>query len=172
MRLSTTAQAYSLNFTAVPPASLGYLTAWPSGESQPLVSSLNSPTGTIVANAVIVSAGASGAVNVSSSDQTNLVIDINGYFAPPALNLRTFSLTRWTSGLTRLCSIPEKRRMGMGVRCRYSDPCGNACVCKRPSATPNSRAAATCFLGRLGGGLWTFKRHGGLPARARVLAKA
>lgn len=48
------------------------------------MSSLNSPSGTIVANAVIVPAGAGGAVNVFSSDQTNLVIDINGYFAPPA----------------------------------------------------------------------------------------
>jgi hypothetical protein len=82
--VSTTAQAYSLNFTAVPQGSLGYLTSWPAGQSQPLVSSLNSPTGTIVANAVIVPTGNSGAVSVFSTDQANLVIDINGYFAPPA----------------------------------------------------------------------------------------
>jgi hypothetical protein len=82
--VSSTAQAYSLNFTAVPPAGLGYLTVWPGGDSQPLVSSLNDPTGTITANAVIVPTGASGSVNVFSSDQTNLVIDIDAYFAQPA----------------------------------------------------------------------------------------
>ena len=77
-----TAQAYSLNFAAVPKGPLGYLTAWPTGLSQPLVSSLNAPTGTVVANAVIVPAGNSGAVDVYSTDNTDLVIDINGYFAP------------------------------------------------------------------------------------------
>jgi len=80
----STAQAYSLNFTAVPAASLGYLTAWPTGLPQPYVSSLNDPTGTIAANAVILPAGTSGSVNVFTTDDTDLVIDANGYFAAPA----------------------------------------------------------------------------------------
>jgi len=78
------AQAYSLNFTAVPYSSLGFLTAWPSGETQPYVSSLNDPTGTITANAVILPAGTSGSVNVFTTDDTDLVIDANGYFGAPA----------------------------------------------------------------------------------------
>ncbi|MGA3213325.1 MAG: hypothetical protein ABSD20_18630, partial [Terriglobales bacterium] len=80
------AQAYSLNFTVVPPggAALGYLTVWPQGESQPLVSTLNDLTGTIVANAAIVPVGTNGGVAVYPSDATDLVIDVNGYFAPPA----------------------------------------------------------------------------------------
>jgi hypothetical protein len=81
--VSTPAQAYSLNFTAVPDVSLGYLTAWPSGQPQPFVSSLNAPTGSITANAVIVPAGSSGMVDVFSTDNSDLVIDINGYFALP-----------------------------------------------------------------------------------------
>jgi hypothetical protein len=76
------AQAYSLNFAAVPSGSLGFLTAWPAGQSKPLVASLNDPTGTVLANAVVVPAGTGGAVNVSTTDNTDLVIDINGYFAP------------------------------------------------------------------------------------------
>jgi hypothetical protein len=80
--LPPNAQAYSLNFAAVPKGSLGYLTAWPAGQPQPLAASLNDPTGTIAANAAIVPAGANGAVNVFASDATDLVIDINGYFAP------------------------------------------------------------------------------------------
>jgi hypothetical protein len=47
-----------------------------------LVASLNDPTGTVLANAVVVPAGAGGAVNVYATDDTDLVIDINGYFAP------------------------------------------------------------------------------------------
>jgi sugar lactone lactonase YvrE len=77
------AQAYSLNFAAVPTGpTLGYLTAWPAGQSQPLVASLNDPTGTVLSNAVVVPAGAGGAVSVYTTDATDLVIDINGYFAP------------------------------------------------------------------------------------------
>ncbi len=85
------AQAYSLNFTAVPKGSLGYLTVWPTGQNQPVVSTLNAPTGTFTANAAIVPAGSSGSVDVYASDDTDLIIDTNGYFAPvtntPGLSL-------------------------------------------------------------------------------------
>jgi hypothetical protein len=79
--LPSTAQAYSLNMTVVPPGSLLYLSTWPAGQSQPLVSTLNDLQGQILANAAIVPAGASGAISVFVSDLTNLVIDVNGYFA-------------------------------------------------------------------------------------------
>jgi hypothetical protein len=79
------AQAYSLNFAAVPKGStLGFMTAWPAGQQQPLVASLNDPTGTVLSNAVIVPAGTAGGVSVYSTDATDLVIDVNGYFAPPS----------------------------------------------------------------------------------------
>jgi hypothetical protein len=81
----TTAEAYSLNFTAVPGGrSLGYLTTWPTGQTKPLASNLNAPTGTVVANAAIVQAGTGGSIDVFAGNATNLVIDINGYFAPMA----------------------------------------------------------------------------------------
>ncbi len=81
--IPSTAQAYSLNYTAVPNGSLGYLTTWPAGQPQPLVSTLNAPTGAVTANAAIVTAGTNGDVSVFASNNTDLVIDINGYFAPP-----------------------------------------------------------------------------------------
>jgi uncharacterized repeat protein (TIGR01451 family) len=81
--IPSTAQAYSLNFAAVPRGPLGYLTAWPSGHSQPVVASLNALTGVVTANAAIVPAGAGGAIDIFASNSTDLVIDINGYFAPP-----------------------------------------------------------------------------------------
>ena len=81
--LPATAQAYSLNFAAVPGgSSLGYLTAWPTGQSRPVAASLNALTGAVTANAAIVPAGTNGSIDVFASNNTNLVIDINGYFAP------------------------------------------------------------------------------------------
>ena len=81
-----TAQAYSMNFTVVPWQNqpLGYLSAWAAGSGQPVVSTLNNPTATIVANAAIVPAGVGGAIAVYPSQSTDLVVDIDGYFAAPA----------------------------------------------------------------------------------------
>jgi len=80
------AVAYSMNFTAIPyPSghSLSYLTVWPEGGTQPLVSTLNNPTATNVANAAIVPAGTGGGISVYVPTTSNLAIDIDGYFAPP-----------------------------------------------------------------------------------------
>jgi hypothetical protein len=79
------ARAYALNFAAVPSGPLGYLTAWPTGQTQPGVASLNATTGAVTANAVIVGAGTSGSVDVYALSATDLVIDITGYFAPPGV---------------------------------------------------------------------------------------
>jgi hypothetical protein len=81
--IPTTAKAYSLNYTSVPNGALGFLTTWPAGQTQPLVSTLNSYTGTVTANAAIVTAGSNGDISVFVSNDSDLVIDINGYFAPP-----------------------------------------------------------------------------------------
>lgn len=77
------ALAYSLNFTVVPTGPLGYLTTWPSGGAMPVVSTLNAPTGTVTANAAIVPAGTNGAISVFASASTQVIADINGYFAAP-----------------------------------------------------------------------------------------
>jgi hypothetical protein len=96
--IPATAQAYSLNITVVPHEGLEYLTTWPTGQSQPLVSTLNSLDGSIVANAAIVPAGTGGAVSVYVTNDTDVIIDINGYFAPPgstgALSLYTLTPCR------------------------------------------------------------------------------
>jgi hypothetical protein len=95
--IPATATAYSLNVTAVPKRPLGYLTIWPTGATQPLVSTLNSYSGGVVANAAIVPAGTGGQVSVYVSDASDVVMDINGYFAPPGtggLSLYTFAPCR------------------------------------------------------------------------------
>ncbi len=88
--IPASAQAYSLNTTVVPRTStLGYLTVWPAGQAQPAVSTLNSPDGSVLANATIVPAGAGG-VDVFATNDTDLLIDINGYFTPPVPNSLQF----------------------------------------------------------------------------------
>ena len=83
--IPSTATAYSFNVTVLPTnGELDYLTVWPKGESRPAVSTLSDPTGTAVANAVIVPAGADGATAFYAHDNTtNLLLDVNGYFAAP-----------------------------------------------------------------------------------------
>ena len=84
--IPSTAAGYSLNVTLVPPnnSRVGYLTIWPTGELQPLVSTMNSLDGRIKANAAIVPAGASGSVRVYVSNTTDVLLDVDGYFTPPS----------------------------------------------------------------------------------------
>jgi uncharacterized repeat protein (TIGR03803 family) len=88
----SSASVYSLNVTLVPQngAPVSYLTLWPAGELQPLVSTMNSLDGRTKANAAIVPAGASGAVSVFVTDTANVVLDIDGYFAPPSAQTLQF----------------------------------------------------------------------------------
>ncbi len=88
--IPTTAAAYSLNVTAVPNGTLGYLTIWPTPENQPTVSTLNSTDGRVKANAAIVPAGVGGGVSVYASNTTNVLLDIDAYFAPASSSTYEF----------------------------------------------------------------------------------
>jgi hypothetical protein len=77
------AQAYSLNLTIVAPAPYGFITAYPTPGPMPLAATLNWATPLIVGNAAIVPAGTNGSVDIFASAATDLVIDINGYYAAP-----------------------------------------------------------------------------------------
>src|ERR1041385_7727290 len=92
--LPATVKAYSLNYTSVPHGVLGFLTTWPGGQPQPLVSTLNATSGATTANAAIVPAGTNGDVSVFVTHNSDLVIDVNGYFAPPDVGgLSLFNLS-------------------------------------------------------------------------------
>ena len=118
------AQAFSLNMTAVPKTPLGYLTVWPSDQTQPNVSTLNSLTGAVVANAAIVPAsstpGSQGNVNVFASNDTDLIIDINGYFAPANTGgLALYDVTP--------CRIIDTRSSGVFVNGLDVNVMGSSC---------------------------------------------
>lgn len=80
--IPSNAVAYSVNVTVVPPGPLQFLSLYPTGTTRPFVSTLNAFQGQIVANAAIVPAGANGSVDVYVSNTTDVVMDINGFFAP------------------------------------------------------------------------------------------
>jgi hypothetical protein len=81
------AGAYSLNLTIIGTSALqgGFLTAWPTGDIQPTVSTLNFNGSEVVANAAVVPAGTSGSINVFVNIPGHLLIDINGYYAGSSL---------------------------------------------------------------------------------------
>ena len=119
--LPADAQAYSLNFAAVPQGPVGFLTAWPTGQAQPGVASLNDVTGTIAANAVIVPAGGSGAVSVFATNATDLVIDTNGYFAPQGTGgLSLYTITPCRVLDTRVSGPPFASTLNVNVT---ASPC-------------------------------------------------
>jgi hypothetical protein len=77
------------------------------GEPENRVSTLNNPTGTNVANAAIVPAGTHGEITAYANDDTDLLIDINGYFAAPGqAGLSLYPLTP--------CRVFDSRKVGSG----------------------------------------------------------
>ncbi len=90
--------AYALNVTVEPqPANWGlpmnYLTVWPQGSQQPATSTLNNHNGTGIANAAIVQAGTGGGIAVFPTGNTELVLDVVGYFAAPGSGMNYYPVT-------------------------------------------------------------------------------
>lgn len=80
--------AFSVNVTVVPKGGkpVGYVTVWGTSVNQPdtpFTSTVNAPTGATTANAAIITVNpaTSGGLTVFASDETDLLIDVNGYFA-------------------------------------------------------------------------------------------
>lgn len=75
------ARAVSINVTAVSPAGNGNIRVYPADAAVPNVSTVNFRQGQNTANAAIVALAANGAVTALASVDTDLIIDVNGYFA-------------------------------------------------------------------------------------------
>jgi hypothetical protein len=79
--IPSTAAGYVFNATVVPSPSLSYLTLWPDGENQPVVSTLNAVDGWIASNMAIVP-NVNGNIDAYAAGITQLILDISSYFAP------------------------------------------------------------------------------------------
>jgi hypothetical protein len=83
--IPSTAVAYSINVTIVAGASGGYLSVFAGSTApNPLTSLLDYAPGEVIANASAVPGDANGMVGFLSSSSINVVVDINGYYVPPA----------------------------------------------------------------------------------------
>lgn len=77
------ATAVVLNLTIDGPADRGFVTVYPTGVTRPTASSINvDGAGQTIANLVTVPIGAGGSVDIYSQMQTELVADVQGYYAP------------------------------------------------------------------------------------------
>ena len=77
---ATGVTAVVLNVTAVGASAGTYVTAWPTGEAQPLASNLNLPPGDTRPNLVIVKVGPGGKVSFYNDAGTvDLIADIAGW---------------------------------------------------------------------------------------------
>jgi len=77
---STGVRAVILNVTATQPAAMGYLTLFPAGAPRPNASDLNFAAGETRPNLVVVQVGTLGRVSLYSSAQTQVVVDVAGWF--------------------------------------------------------------------------------------------
>jgi peptidoglycan hydrolase-like protein with peptidoglycan-binding domain len=74
------ATAVAMNVTAVLPSQAGFFTVWPCGAPMPVASNVNFARGGVVANGVVTSLGAGGAVCLYSDQQSDVLVDVLGWF--------------------------------------------------------------------------------------------
>jgi hypothetical protein len=91
--------AFSINVTVIPKGNkpVGHVTVWGTSSRNPetpATSTVNVPTGTMTANAAIISVNpiTGESISVFASDDTDIAIDVNGYFAIGQLALGGLSL--------------------------------------------------------------------------------
>lgn len=93
--------AVALSMVVVAPSTVGYLTAYPAGETQPLASTMNFNTGElVVSNAAILKVNqtnGNAALSIFASSSTEVIADVVGYYSKPmatALECTTLSPTQ------------------------------------------------------------------------------
>ena len=103
----TTATAASINVTAVTPGGSGFITVWPCGVARPLASNLNYVAGDVVPNGVLAPIGSNGKVCIYSLADTDLVVDVAGWFEGDAFVGATPLRLRDTRQTSRVTSTRE-----------------------------------------------------------------
>jgi hypothetical protein len=79
--------AFVLNATVVPTGAVGFLTLWPYGQAEPVVSTLNANDGTVTSNMAIVTTGfipdsyAAIDASASSGSKVDLILDESALFS-------------------------------------------------------------------------------------------
>jgi sugar lactone lactonase YvrE len=166
--LPNSALAYALNFTAVPKSSrLAYLTVWPTGQAQPIVSTLNATTGAVTANAAVVPSGSNGQISVYSTDQADLIVDVSGYYAPPTSG----GLALYNVSPCRAWDSRGSNGNGTPVNgASYHDATGGDCAGRIPATVQSLVMNATVVPAASLGYLTLWARGGAQPLQSTLNA--
>lgn len=108
------AAAVALNVTVTEPTGSGFVTVYPCGSAQPLASNVNFTRDAVVPNAVIAKVGDDGKVCVFVSNDTHLVVDVNGYF-PSTSSFHSMNPARVLETRPGLTTI-DGSQQGDGIR--------------------------------------------------------
>ena len=75
------ATAVALSVTVDAPTAESWLTVWPTGDTEPLASTLNFTPGAVVANNAVVGVGTDGSVSIRNAfGSTQIIVDVVGWF--------------------------------------------------------------------------------------------
>jgi hypothetical protein len=119
--IPTGAFVASLNVTVTNTAGPGFILIYPAGGSQPLVSTLNYVANQTIANAAVVPLGAGGGVTVIAGvSGTDLILDVNGYYAPAGVGTQNTFLGRNAGNFT----MTGDANAGFGYNALFSNTTG------------------------------------------------
>jgi hypothetical protein len=118
---------------------------YPTGQSLPLAATLTDVVnGQIISNSAIVSAGTNGSIDVYALNPTELVIDINGYYAAPT----SFASSNTASGYNALSSNTSgSNNTAMGSGALLSNATGNYNVAVGMDALTNANGSNNIAIG-------------------------
>ncbi|MCB9394809.1 MAG: hypothetical protein H6514_14215 [Acidimicrobiaceae bacterium] len=105
--------AVSVNVVTVDPVAQGYVTVYPCGVPRPFTSAVQSQVGRIASGSAIVPLGAEGSFCLFSNTTTEIVVDLNGSFAPSASARYEPIVTqrRYDSRTSRMLGVGEVVRV-------------------------------------------------------------
>lgn len=88
-----------INFTVVTPSAGGYITAFPTGDTQPVAATVNFEAGSVRGNSGVIKLRQTGGADLTvyASASTHLVADLLGYYAAPKITALTCVDTAETS---------------------------------------------------------------------------
>lgn len=118
--LPANATAISANFTAVSPKATSHLTVYDCAATRPTAAALNFSIGGVVGNAGIFPLSSDGYLCLYSPTETELVIDINGYFANSTRS--TFTGMKAVTVLDTQTRVNSTGRMGASSTVKLDIP--------------------------------------------------
>ncbi len=142
--------AVVLNVTVTQPAAAGFVTVWPSGVTRPLASNLNMTAGATVPNLVTVGLGAGGQVDLFSSADAHLVVDLVGWYSSGLVPVTPGRLMDTREGLGGLVlgagetrelqvagreGVPATGAIAVALNVTVVDPTGAGFLTVWPTAT-------------------------------------